>query len=74
MLKIKNKCKNLNKDRAFNPSMFDDGLKYVYNELYTKFNDFRKTNEFKYLSDRIIIAVVLIFWRDYETIQYTERS
>ena len=55
LLKIKNKCKNLNKDRAFNSSMFDDGLKYVYNELYTKFNEFRKTNEFKYLSDRIYL-------------------
>ena len=55
LLKIKNKCKNLNKDRAFNSSMFDDGLKYSYNELYTKFNEFRKTNEFKYLSDRIYL-------------------
>ena len=53
LLKIKNKCKIINKDRTFNSIMFDDGLKYIYNELYIKYNDFRKTLEFKELSDKI---------------------
>ena len=53
LLKIQNKCKIIEKDKECNSFLFDDGLKYVYNELLKKFNEFRKTFEFIQLSEKI---------------------
>ena len=55
LIKIRNKCEVL-KNGLYKDDLFDDGLKYIYDQLNTKFNTFTKTEEYKKLCDDIEIS------------------
>jgi len=46
--KIKDECKKLDNNN-FDKEMFDEALKYCYSELQNLFDEFKKTEDFKYL-------------------------
>ena len=55
LIKIRNKCEVL-KNGLYKDDLFDDGLKYIYDQLNTKFNTFTQTEEYKKLCDDIEIS------------------
>ena len=46
--KVKKDCQGL-ENNSFNENMFDEALKYCFNELEKIFNNFKKSNTFKEL-------------------------
>ncbi len=59
LLKVQSKCEML-KNNTFKEDMFDEGLKYAYNQLNIKFNEFIKKEEFKELQDDIEINSLVL--------------
>ena len=48
------------RNNNFKEDMFDEGLKYAYNQLNIKFNEFIKKEEFKELQDDIEINSLVL--------------
>ena len=59
LLKVQSKCEML-RNNTFKEDMFDEGLKYAYNQLNIKFNEFIKKEEFKELQDDIEINSLVL--------------
>ena len=56
--KVKEECNKLN-NRNFDKDMFDEALKYSYNELQKFFDQFKKTEEFKNLEKEFFLTTYI---------------